>query len=74
MNIQSTYPATAEEFLAWNKGREGKREFVRGKVVEMTINMAKCHVRLATRLLSQLVERLGVTLDMKPLYSGIVSS
>ena len=35
MNIQSKMPTTADEFLRWNEGREGKREFVRGRVVEM---------------------------------------
>ncbi|MCI5077545.1 Uma2 family endonuclease [Oricola sp.] len=60
MNIQPTYPGTAEEFLVWNEGREGKREFVRGKVVEMMINVSRNHVRLATRLLKQLADQLGM--------------
>ena len=34
-------PTTPDEFLRWNEGREGKREFVRGKVVEMMINVTK---------------------------------
>ena len=36
MNIQSPTPLTDEDFLRWNEGREGKREFVRGRVLELT--------------------------------------
>jgi Uma2 family endonuclease len=50
MNIQTKMPTTADEFLLWNEGREGKREFVRGRVVEMMINVTKNHARLAARL------------------------
>ncbi|WP_274626858.1 Uma2 family endonuclease [Arvimicrobium flavum] len=50
MNIQSKHPTTADEFLRWNEGREGKREFVRGKVVEMMINTTKRHAILALRV------------------------
>src|SRR6185312_5943189 len=59
MNIQSKLPTTADEFLRWNEGREGKREFVRGRVVEMMINVTKHHWRLETRLTQQLVAQLG---------------
>ena len=58
MNIQARYPTTADEFLRWNQGREGKREFVRGKVVEMMINVTERHYRLAGRLLVQLAAQL----------------
>ncbi len=58
MNIQAKYPTTADEFLRWNEGREGKREFVRGKVVEMMINVTERHYRLAARLLVQLAAQL----------------
>lgn len=51
MNLQSKYPTTPDEFLRWNEGREGKREFVNGKVVEMMINVTRNHVRIATNLL-----------------------
>lgn len=61
MNIQSKLPATADEFLRWNEGREGKREFVRGRVVEMMINVTRNHWRLATRLTHQLVLQLGMS-------------
>lgn len=50
MNIQVKMPTTADEFLLWNEGREGKREFVRGRVVEMMINTTKRHAVLALRL------------------------
>ncbi len=50
MNLQTKMPTTADEFLRWNEGREGKREFVRGRVVEMMINTTKRHAILALRL------------------------
>lgn len=59
MNIHTKMPATADEFLRWNKGREGKREFVRGKVVEMMINVTENHYRLAARLVVQLAGQLS---------------
>jgi Uma2 family endonuclease len=59
MNIQSKYPTTPDEFLRWNEGREGKREFVRGRVVEMMINVTRDHWRLANRLERQLAAQLG---------------
>jgi Uma2 family endonuclease len=58
MNVQSRLPTTADEFLAWNEGRQGKREFVKGRVVEMMINVSRRHVRLATNLLMQLSSQL----------------
>ena len=60
MNLQTKMPTTADEFLRWNEGREGKREFVRGRVVEMMINVTRNRWRLATRLTQQLVGLLGV--------------
>ena len=59
MNLQQKLPATADEFLRWNEGREGKREFVRGRVVEMMINVTRNHWRLANRLERQLAAQLG---------------
>jgi Uma2 family endonuclease len=59
MNLQTKMPTTADEFLRWNEGREGKREFVRGRVVEMMINVTRNHWRLETRLTQQLVAQLG---------------
>jgi len=59
MNLQQKMPTTADEFLLWNEGREGKREFVRGRVVEMMINVTRNHWRLANRLERQLAAQLG---------------
>lgn len=58
MNVQTKMPTTADEFLRWNEGREGKREFVRGRVVEMMINVTRAHARLAFRLSMQLGRQL----------------
>ena len=61
MNIQSKHPTTADEFLRWNEGREGKREFVRGKVIElMMINTTRNHMRIATKLVVALAQKLGL--------------
>lgn len=60
MNIQSKTPATAEEFLRWNEGREGKREFVGGRVVELMINVTQAHFWLSARLQQQLAAQLGL--------------
>jgi Uma2 family endonuclease len=60
MNIQQKMPATAEEFLVWNEGREGKREFVSGRVVEMMINVTRHHYFIAARLQNQLSNQLGL--------------
>jgi Uma2 family endonuclease len=54
MNIQSKYPTTPDEFLRWNEGREGKREFVNGKVVEMMINGTRNHLEIATNIVTAL--------------------
>ena len=58
MNLQSKYPTTPDEFLRWNEGREGKREFVNGRVVEMMINVTRNHWVLCSRLVLQLMGRL----------------
>jgi Uma2 family endonuclease len=59
MNIQSKMPMTPDEFLVWNKGREGKREFVCGKVVEhMMINTTRNHARLCTNIIVGLANKL----------------
>ena len=59
MNLQQKMPTTADEFLRWNEGRQGKREFVRGRVVEMMINVTRNHWRLANRLERQIAAQLG---------------
>lgn len=58
MNLQTKMPTTADEFLRWNEGREGKREFVRGRVVEMMINVTRNHVEIAANLSAILRTRL----------------
>lgn len=60
MNVQARYPTNPEEFLRWNEGREGKREFVDGRVVEMMINVTEKHYFLAARLQMQLAMQLGL--------------
>jgi Uma2 family endonuclease len=55
MNLQTRYPTTAEEFLRWNEGREGKREFVNGRVVELMINVTRRHALIAARLVTILM-------------------
>ncbi|WP_306117214.1 MULTISPECIES: Uma2 family endonuclease [unclassified Roseitalea] len=59
MNIQDKWPTTPDEFLRWNQGREGKREFVHGRVVELMINVTRNHANLANRLLFALTSQLG---------------
>ena len=59
MNVQDKWPTTPDEFLRWNEGRQGKREFVDGRVVELMINVTRNHVRLAARLLTQISSGLG---------------
>jgi Uma2 family endonuclease len=51
MNLQTKMPTTADEFLRWNEGREGKREFVKGRVVELMINVTRNHADIATNLI-----------------------
>lgn len=41
---------TADDFLRWNEGREGKREFVDGRIVEMMVGVTRSHARLAMGL------------------------
>ncbi len=60
MNVQETSPKTPDEFLRWNQGRQGKREFVHGKVVELMINATRNHANLANRLLFTLTSQLGL--------------
>ncbi|WP_158871196.1 Uma2 family endonuclease [Antarcticirhabdus aurantiaca] len=57
MNIQVPTIRTADDFLAWNEGREGRREFVRGRIVEM-IGGSHQHAELAGQLLFLLKLRL----------------
>ena len=62
MNLQTKLPTTADDFLRWNEGREGKREFVRGRVVEMMINVTRNHARLAAKLVILIGRRLDLSM------------
>lgn len=50
MNIQSHPIMTADEFLRWNEGREGKREFVHGNVREMMTGGSRKHAEIMLNL------------------------
>jgi len=58
MNVQHTAPLTADDFLRWNEGREGKREFVEGRIIEMMVGVSRNHAKLALRLGSILLNAL----------------
>jgi Uma2 family endonuclease len=60
MNIQSKLPTTPDEFLRWNEGREGRREFVRGRVEEMMVGVSKYHAVVVARLIHQINVQLGL--------------
>lgn len=60
MNVQTKYPTTGDEFLRWNEGREGKREFVKGRVVEMMIHTTRNHARIASNLVIAFGRRLDL--------------
>lgn len=61
MNLQTKMPTTADEFLRWNEGREGKREFVKGRVVELMINVTRNHARIAAKLVMVLGRQLDLS-------------
>jgi Uma2 family endonuclease len=61
MNIHSNAPTDPDAFLRWNEGREGKRELVRGSVVEYMINVTRAHAYIVTHLLIEL----GAALDSR---------
>ncbi|CAM5536383.1 hypothetical protein ATER59S_04247 [Aquamicrobium terrae] len=58
MNLQTKYPTTADEFLRWNEGREGKWDFVAGRVMDMMVRVSKYHAILSGNLLALLKARL----------------
>jgi Uma2 family endonuclease len=61
MNIHAKMPSTPEEFLVWNEGREGKREFVNGKVVELSmINTTRYHAKLCANVIIELSKALNL--------------
>ncbi|WP_061937912.1 Uma2 family endonuclease [Aureimonas sp. AU22] len=50
MNIQLPPIRTADDFLRAFEGLDGKREFVRGKVIDMMVNVSRNHAKLTTAL------------------------
>ncbi|MBP0617264.1 Uma2 family endonuclease [Jiella mangrovi] len=50
MNIQTPAIKSVEDFLRWNEGREGKREFVSGRIVEMMTGGTERHAELMMQL------------------------
>ena len=58
MNLQSKYPTTADEFLRWNEGREGKWDLVDGRIVDMMVRVTKYHALIASRLVTLLSQAL----------------
>lgn len=61
MNVLAPVFPTTDDFLRWNEGREGRREFVAGSVVEMMVGVSRNHVRLASRLTVLFGNRLDPT-------------
>ena len=63
MNVRATIslPTTPDEFLRWNEDREGKREFVEGRVVEMMNHVSLAHALLASRLLVSIMQKVDNT-------------
>jgi Uma2 family endonuclease len=57
MNVHTTAPTDPDAFLRWNEGREGKRELVNGKVVEMMTGGTRRHAILMAQLLVSLRSR-----------------
>ncbi|MAU96035.1 MAG: hypothetical protein CMP81_09120 [Fulvimarina sp.] len=66
MNIQAPAIRTADDFLRWNEGREGRREFVGGRIVEMMTGGTKRHARLMLRLARMLDAALPDSLSVTP--------
>ena len=46
MNIQAPAIRTVEDFLRWNEGREGRYEFVRGRITGMMTGGTRQHAQL----------------------------
>jgi Uma2 family endonuclease len=54
MNLQTKLPTTADEFLRWNEGREGKWDLVDGWIVDIRVKVSKRHAMLCSNLLALL--------------------
>lgn len=59
MNVQSKHPTTADEFLRWNEGREGKWDLVGGRIVDMMVKVSRNHAILAARMITILTRALA---------------
>ena len=61
MNIHAAIPLPTrpDEFLRWNEDREGKREFVEGKIVEMMVHTTRYHAMLSLRFANEFVNQLS---------------
>jgi Uma2 family endonuclease len=72
MNIAGhTSPMTAEAFLRWNEGREGRRELVRGKIIEMMTGATRAHVLMVRRLARYLEDHLDPRYEVLPIDLGV---
>jgi Uma2 family endonuclease len=62
MNIHTaiSYPTTPDEFLRWDEHREGKREFVEGKIVEMMVLTTRFHAIISARFTFAFMSQLGL--------------
>jgi len=58
MNIITPTSMDADAFLRWNEGREGKRELVNGRIVDMMVHVTRAHARLVLRLATTLASGL----------------
>ena len=61
MNVQAPVIRTADDFLRAYEGVDGKREFVRGRVVDMMVNVSRNHMRVTTALTLALGNRLDLS-------------
>ncbi|MCQ0986854.1 Uma2 family endonuclease [Jiella marina] len=61
MNIQTPTIRTVDDFLRWNEGREGRREFVRGRIVEMMTGGTEQHAELMLQVAFCLKSKLPVS-------------
>ena len=58
MNVHPSAPTDPDAFLRWNEGREGKRELVRGKIIEMMTGATRGHAILVSELSAALRQQI----------------
>jgi Uma2 family endonuclease len=61
MNLVAPAFPDSDAFLRWNEGREGRREYVHGRVVEMMVGANKGHARRVRQLARAFEDRLDGT-------------